>query len=365
MDVQLNPVNDLAIIEKKRSSWALMGVKIYQQELELQVRAQDALRKLEVLPTTIDDVPAAETALKEVGILKRQIETDRKSITSKFDPVFERLMAPEKSFAVPMAAYVAAIIAIKKEEERKAQERKNKTDELARIRQALITTQAHYDAEFKTIIAEKVMQAFAKALESNKKPEEKQDYMDRVCFRVKESNFLIETPNVQLQYATHQEFNKILNEVWKINAADYVSMFAIELEKKFSDYSVAYLNKQQALQLAREEQQRRLQEIAQQKQQTEIAATLDSVSTDMSIEPSGLKALKKAYEVDMPETFDSVMKIFSAFMANKQKCLEKVNIKKWFVSFNADSAAKALAKVKSDDNAFAPIGIVWKEVVKL
>jgi hypothetical protein len=85
----------------------------------------------------------------------------------------------------------------------------------------------------------------------------------------------------------------------------------------------------------------------------------------MSIEPSGLKALKKAYEVDMPETFDSVMKIFSAFMANKQKCLEKVNIKKWFVSFNADSAAKALAKVKSDDNQFAPLGIVWKEVDKL
>jgi hypothetical protein len=209
------------------------------------------------------------------------------------------------------------------------------------------------------------MQAFAKALESNKKPEEKQDYMDRVCFRVKESDFLIETPNVQLQYATHQEFNKILNEVWKIKPADYVALFATELEKKFSDYSVAYLNKQQALQLAKEEQERRLQEIAQQKQQTEIAATLDSVSTDMSIEPSGLKALKKAYEVDMPETFDSVMKIFSAFMANKQKCLEKVNIKKWFVSFNADSAAKALAKVKSDDNAFAPLGIIWKEVDKL
>jgi hypothetical protein len=364
MDVQLNPVNDLAIIEKKRSSWGAMGIKIHQQELELQVRAQDALRKLEVLPTTIDDVPVAEAALKEVGILKRQIETDRKAITSKFDPVFERLMAPEKSFAVPMAAYVAAIIAIKKEEERKAQERKNKADELARIRQALITTQAHYDAEFKTIIAEKVMQAFAKALESNKKPEEKQDYMDRVCFRVKESDFLIETPNVQLQYATHQEFNQILNEIWKINAADYVSMFAIELEKKFSDYSVAYLNKQQALQLAKEEQQRRLQEIAQQKQQTELSVHLDAVSTDLTVE-TGLKALKKAYEVDMPETFDSVMKIFSAFMANKQKCLEKVNIKKWFVSFNADSAAKALAKVKSDDNAFAPLGIIWKEVDKL
>jgi hypothetical protein len=45
MDVQLTPVNDLAIIEKKRSSWGAMGIKIHQQELELQVRAQDALKK--------------------------------------------------------------------------------------------------------------------------------------------------------------------------------------------------------------------------------------------------------------------------------------------------------------------------------
>jgi hypothetical protein len=72
------------------------------------------------------------------------------------------------------------LLPLKKKRNAKAQERKNKTDELARIRQALITTQAHYDAEFKTLIAEKVGSILQRHLESNKKPEEKQDYMDRL-----------------------------------------------------------------------------------------------------------------------------------------------------------------------------------------
>jgi len=364
---QLTTTNgQLSALEKKRQSWGAIGIKIHEQQLQLQIRAQDALSKLEELPTTIDEIPQAEAILKEVGALKRQIEADRKAITSKFDPVFERLMAPEKSFAVPMAAYVAAIIAIKKEEEKKAEDRRKKADELARIRQALITTQSHYDAEFKTIITERVGTAFTWALEKGIMPgAECDDYKDRVKFKIKESLFHTEEPTLTKGLATEEEFKAIYNEVWKINAADYVALFAGELDRKFAGYEVAYQNKQQALAMAKEEQERRLREIEEQKQHTEIAATLDANATDLTVIEGGmLKALKKAYEVDMPENFENAMKIFSAFMANKQKCLEKVNIKKWF-NFDASSAAKALAKVKSDDNQFAPLGIIWKEVDKL
>jgi len=366
MDVQLTTTNEQSIINKKYHEWGKMGIRVRHGELELQMRAQDALKKLEVLPNSIADVPAAEATLKEVGALKRDIEANRKAITSKFDPVFERLMAPEKSFAEPMQAFVTAIISIKKQEELKAQQRKNKADELARIRQSLITTQVHYDAEFKTLIAEKVGSAFLWALQKGTMPgAEIEDYCDRLKFKIKESLFDIEEPTAVRYFDQDAaEIKSIIAEVWKINRADYVTLFATELEKKFSDYEVAYQNKQQALALAKEEQIRRIREIEEQKQHAEIAATLDAVSTDISVELSAIKALKKCYEVDMPETFDNAMKILSAFMANKQKCLEKVNIKKWF-SFDASSAAKALAKMKSDDNAFAPLGITWKEVDKL
>jgi hypothetical protein len=361
----LTPENfELEVIETKKRQWGLMGVKIYKQELELQVRAQQALKKLETLPATIQEVPAAEQALKEVSAIKRQIEIDRKAITSKFDPVFDRLMQPEKSFAVAMHSFSSAIISLKRIEEQKAQERQYKADELAKIRQVLITSQAQADAEFKTLIAERIGQAFAHALEKGIKPEEKEDYLDRVKFKIKESLFEVQPPELQLQFVTAEESRQVIEGLWSINPASYVALFASELDRKFADYNVAFLNKQEALRQSRELQAMRMQQIKEQQQATETAASLDATATDLSIEPTGLKALKKCYEVDMPETYENAMKIFSAFMANKQRCLDKVNINKWF-SFTATSAAKALAKVKSEDNLFAPQGIIFKEVDKL
>jgi len=367
MDVQLTPFTELTIVEKNTfNSWGKMGLKVKHVELALQLRAQESLKKLEVVPLTIEDVQSAEQILKEVKNELQQIIADRKAITSKFDPVFERLMIPEKSFAEAMAAYVSAIITIKKEEEKKIEDRRKKADELARIRQALITTQAYYDAEFKTQIVEWVGATFTKALEKDTKPgQECEDYMDRAKFKMKASYFPVEKPTLTKGIVTEAEFDNIYKEVWTIDPAVYVELFKTELDKKFAGYEVAYQNKQQALAMAKEEQALRLREIEEQKQHSTIAAELDAGATDLSVIEGGmLKALKKCYEVDMPENFENAMKIFSAFLVNKEKCLEKVNIKKWF-NFDASSAAKALAKVKSDDNAFAPLGIIWKEVDKL
>jgi plasmid replication initiation protein len=79
---------------------------------------------------------------------------------------------------------------------------------------------------------------------------------------------------------------------------------------------------------------------------------------------SGVKALKKVYKVEMPETYDNAMLIMAAFLANSAKCREKTSTTKWF-AFNATSAATALSRVKNDDNNFAPKGINFIEVDKL
>lgn len=274
-------------------------------------------------------------------------------------------MAPEKSFAGPLQSYTAAIIAIKQEEAKKELERRMRSDEMSRIRQAIITALARHDAEFRTLIEERVGQAFSHALEKGIKPEEIEDYCGRVIFKVKESHYFEALyPKFTPVYTSGDEVKATIDELWKLNPADYLATFTQELTKKFSDYEVSYLNKLEALAQASLGQERRLREIEEEKNQRVAAAELDAHATDMSVEVSGVKALKKAYEVDMDETFDNAMKILSAFMANKQKCIEKTNVKKWF-SFDASSAAKALAKVKSDDNAFAPVGIVWKEIDKL
>lgn len=361
------PKTDFQIIESKRDAWGRLGISIYKSELKLQLRAQQATAKLASLPLTLEDIPEAENILKEVKAEQCLIVEDRKKITSRFDEVKARLMIPENSFTTPLNEYSNAIIKIKQEKEKKDREKKAKEDELSRIRHQLNSAVAKYDAEFKTLIAEKVNQAFMHALEKNIHPgQECDDYIDRVNFKVKESWFPIDRVsfNGTLLYTSKEEYEQILFELSTINPSAYVALFATEMEKRFSDYNVAYNNREQAIELSRKEQEEKLKQIEEEKQSRVVSSELDSVATDMSVEPSNIKALKKCYEVDMPETFDNAMTIFRAFMANKQKCLEKVNITKWF-AFNAGSAAKALSKLKSEDNNFNPVGISFKEIDKL
>lgn len=355
---------DQIIIDQKREAWGKMGVMVFKKELEFQASAQQSLAKLAVLPTTIEDVPKAEATLREVKAEQAKLVESRKAITSKFDAVAQRLMEPEKSFELPVSDFSKAIILVKKAYEQEEAKKKAKTDELNRIKQSLLMQVAGLDAEYKRLIAEKVNTAYTWALQNGTKPEESNDYCDRVCFRVTDSLFTPPRPNPARQYATIEEVNAIIEEVFKIKPSVYTKLFVDELGKRFSDYEVAYNNKQQALELAKKEQEQKLKEIQDQQQNSNIAAALETTATDLSVAPSGIKALKKAYEVQMDETFENAMKILSAFLANKDRCQPKTTVKKWF-SFNADSAAKALAKVKSDDNAFAPVGINFIEVDKL
>lgn len=356
----------VAIEGQKRKAWGDMGVIIYRQELQLQVSAQASLSKLEVMPAKIEDVPAAEAALKEVKADCVKLTEERKKITSKFDEVTQRLMGPEKSFSTPILEFSNQIIKIKKDHEISEKKKKDKLDEYSRIKQNLLIAVSNIDAEYKRLVNEKVNTAYLFAFENSVKPEEKADYMDRVCFRISEKHFTPQVPDASKLgvYNTPLEIQTLINEVFVVKPSDYVALFAVELEKRFEDYDVAFNNKQEALKIAQEELVKKNNEITDNQQNAVVSATLECVSTDIAVEPSGFKALKKSYEVDMPETFENAMKILSAFMANKTKAAEKTTVKKWF-SFNADSAGKALAKLKSEDNSFAPVGITFKEVDKL
>lgn len=354
----------LGIEGSKRKAWGDMGVIIYRKELELQVQAQASLSKLGIVPTKIEDILNAETALKEVKADQKNIEARRKEITSRFDDVIQRLMEHEKSFTIPVTTFANAIISVKKDHERKQAENQLKVSELTRVRQNIIIAAANRDAEFKSLIALKVNDAYTFALTKGTKPEEIEDFKDRVKFKVTIQMFDANFVSPKAQYATQNEIDTLVKELFVIEPSSYIACFALDLDTRFDDYEVAYANKKQALKIAARDQEYKALEIQQQQTNTTIAASLESSSTDLSIEPSGVKALKKSYEIDMPETFESAMKILSAFMANKQKAFEKTTVKKWF-GFSADSAGKALAKLKCDDNSFTPVGVTFKEVDKL
>lgn len=356
---------DQDVLVKKRSAWANMGEAIYTGELALQARAQAKLIGI-TLPANISEVPQAEAMLKELKGEMNAIQDERKKITSKLDEVTARLMLPEKSMLEPIRSLEAEIIKTKKadaEDRRKKQERE---DELKSCREFLITSLAAFDAQCKRLITEKVSKAYKYALGAgNVQMDGLEEFTQKAAAKFTEKDFMPAIPSRQLVNVTQEEYAALAAEHFQIDANSYLLAYVVELEKKFSDYEVALNNKEQAVERAKKEEEARLAAIAEEQANKQVAAQLEAASTEMNVSYGPVvKDLKEAYEVDMPETVESVIKIMAAFTANLPLCLPKLRVTKW-MAFTPAQAAGALAKVKNDDNAFSPSGITFKKVDKL
>jgi hypothetical protein len=364
MNAQLATVNEQELAQK-RTAWGTFGEAVYKTEISIQNKASQQIGGL-WLPGTIEQIADAEVLLKQLKAGKLEVQTARKAITSKTDALTSRLMEPEKSFDEPIKVLEQAIIKIKKEHEAVEAKKIAKLEERKQIIETIKNAVAGCDANYKTIVNNKVDAAFKYALgDGNIQPADKQEYLRKCRVKVSESTFPIPTYNVPSSHHTIEEIDALKHEYFIVDRSIYVVLHADELEKKFSDFDVAFHNKVEALQRAEEEKKQKEAEILQQQEQQQMAAKLESVSESIDTTPSLFtKALKKSYEVDMPETIESVLAIQGAFAANIKLCLPKLSVKKWF-SFTPAQAATALSKVKCDDNNFQPTGITFKEVDKL
>lgn len=358
------PEPNQEVIAQKRNGWAQMGEAIYLKEMNLQASAQYTLLKVK-LPTSIEEVPAAEVLLKEIKADQKALETSRKEITSRFDEVATRLMGAEKSLIAPIAELNKAIIDLKKEYEIKRALENNKREELKRIREWASVKKIELDANYKSLIAQKVSAAYEYALgEGNINPENLEPYLQKVLGKLTVEHFTPARLNPTRQLSTPEEVEAVINEVGRINPEDYVAIYVLELQKRFSDYEIAFSQKENALKIAAEEKQKKMQAIQAEEANQTVAVQLDSASSDYTVEPAPIKALKKCYEVDMPENVDTVIKLMAAFTANLNLCLPKLKVNKWF-SFTPLQVAAVLGKCKTEDNAFQPASINFKEVDKL
>jgi hypothetical protein len=351
------------VIAQKREAWALMGEAVYKSELQLQVQAQAALNDI-VLPATIEELPEAETKLKEVKSALTIVTNNRKAITSKFDDVTARLMQPEKSFAEPIKMLSDAIIVVKKSYEAEQAKKQLRFDEIRRVRDHFTNERIRVDAELSQKVNSLVARCYENALNTNVAPNGIADYLKKSKAAVTSSQFTALARSIPTNNLTDDEVRSVVSELFTINQQAYADQFATEIDAKFSDYSIAYANKEQALKLAKEEEDKKAAALESQRRQQEVAVKIDSASQATSVEPVLTKALKQSYEVDMPETVEGFLSIMAAFSANIHLCLPKLKVTKWF-SFTATQAAAALGKVKSDDNAFNPSGITFKSVDKL
>lgn len=361
--VELNQEQQV-IAEKKKVLWADLGLSIYKQELALQAKAQQSLAKIK-MPTRIESVVVAESILKEVKADQAAIQNERKLITSQFDTVAKRLMEPEKSFEGPLADLTNAIIALKKADEEKQRAARQKIEQTAKCREFLILTRNNADSAFKTKILEKINKAYEYALGAGDVAlADLPDFIVLMLSKLTDLDFKIPYPlNSFSQFVTTDEFMALCKEILIVDAKPYLAEYENELRQKFSDYEVAINNKAQALQLAQQEKEQKAQQISAEKVNADTAAKLESISVTPTVMTTG-KALKKSYEIDMPETVESMIAIMTAFTMYIDLCMPKLKVNKWF-AFTPAQAAISLAKVKCDDNDFSPAGLTFKTVDKL
>lgn len=351
------------VIAQKRNAWANMGEVVHTTELQLQAFQQQALERFS-LPTKIEDVPDAEALLKVLKSSKATLEDKRKEVTSKFDAVSQRLMQPEKALLEPIAELSKAIISVKKIEEDRLRKLKEKADEIVRYKQFIINSSNDAKAAAESSISRIISQAYEYALgDGNIDIDGLPEYISRCKNKYPVIKFVMELPKCN-SILTEEERDDIIRELYTYDSAYYKQKFDTLLDEKFSDYAVALANKEQAIALSKKQEEEEKKRIEEEKKNKELSASLQSMAAlDVQI-TTDTKALKKSYEVDMPETPETAILLMAAFVGNKNLVLQKLKVNKWF-AFSIGQIANALGKCKNDDENFAPQGIIFKQIDKL
>lgn len=348
--------------QAKAAAWAKMGLSVSATELSLQAAGQQASALL-VKPAKIEDCAAAEEILKDVSLKKNNLVAKRKEITGKFDALTARLMGPEKALEGAIATQTAAIIAVKQAHKTAQIITAAKTAEQTSLRELVGIYVAQTHASYQRRIVELTDAAYKHALTAVP-PDELETYLAKVSGRVTEAAYTMPKPPVESKLLTAEEIETELAESFKPQPAKtYIDDFALALKEKFSDYSIAWNNKDAALANHTTQIVQVQQAISADAAISTAEVQLEAAATVMEVGPV-VKPLKQSYVVDMPDTYESAIKILSACIAHSAAVGENTRTTK-YDSFGVLGIKRALAKIKSEDNDFEPKGIKFKIVEKL
>lgn len=359
--VQTMPVEEQTI----RLKWGQFGVAIQKKELEFQARAQAIIAKLKN-PATMADVPAAEEALKLVAAEAKQLQKDRIDITNRFNGPIARLSAPEKTLADPIAAATDAIIKIKKADADLKAKQKLKDDELKRIAELVVNYVAEQHAALLLKQSELIATAYNHALD-NIPPENLGVYIQKVRKRVTLEAYTIPAPAFEVVHNSAETVQAAIADAFKpISGTEYVESFNRDLDARFDDYTLAWQNKAQARLIASQEAATNTAAIQQQKVGTIAAARIQALATPVDTAAPVTKALKSVWKLDMEEGRANAVIILSAFVANIDKCLPKIEgrMKNWF-NLSIKQMISSLEALRNADEEFNTTGLQWKEEDKL
>lgn len=360
------------IINKKRTAWGNLGVSVHHTELALQVYSQEILAKIPVdTEIEIAKIPEAEEALRLAKQNRVQLEDDRKKITGRLDDLIFRLMKPEKDVTAGIVSYSHILLAAKKKKEQQDLDNQKKADELKSIAQKVRIYVADINAAFLTEHAKLISDSYVVALEGHEKlpggipPENIPVYLEKIKARVTLEKRTIKPPVIKAVHNTQEDVDKEILAAFKpLPAQQYIDDFTADLDLKYSDYELAWKNKEQAIELNKKEAAENESAIEQQQKQDTVAATVQAMVTTPTVGYTSA-ALKKVYKLKMPETLASAKIIIMAYLSNGDKCDSKLRISKWFSGFGVAQMITALEKVKNDDEKFTFTDLVWEIEEKL
>lgn len=342
-------------IAKKATAWSNFGVIITNSEFQFQARAQAIIAKLKK-PTKPSELKEAEESLKAVKQEMQKLVEDRKGITTRFDSVASRLMAPEKLIASALPEIERAMLAVKKAEQEELNKARYKNDELKSIREQYLNLIVKMDKEYRDKISAQVSKAFEYALGAG---DVKMDGLPAFLDKVKvakgfnEIDFTYDRPEIALKYATKEEVINIWKEVDKtiLPGKDYLAIYHKALSDQFEFYSAALKNKEGAIKLQKENAEREEAKRKQEAEAHEVANKLSAIATTTAEIVSATKPLKEYYEVDMEDTEANAIKIIAAFVGNFELCRGGVRVKS-LLKISVEQMASALAWVKNRDDKF-------------
>lgn len=356
-------VIDETILATKVEAWGKIGAAFYKNEIQLQAEAQAAIIAIKTPKNIAEVAEFGEATLKSLKLAEKTITEKRKAITERLRVPMERLMLAEKSFAEPIKQLTDVIIAIKKAHEEELKKKTYKDNEIKAIRETASKHLANLKAHFSKKILDQITAAHKIALESDVKVDDINDYVAKCAVKFTAVDFVATMPKVSFSFSTATEVEAILKEIIVVDFNEYIEQYQAELKTKFEFYNIDYDNKIKALEKSSAEASAKSNEIIETKQNEEMAASLETMTTNLD-QTNVVKALKKSYKVEMPDDIKSAVIIMTAFTSNLSLCQNKIRVKS-IMKLSIEQMAAAIASVKNDDNSFTVTGINFVEVDKL
>lgn len=350
----------------KMAAWASIGRIVHDANINYQVKMQASIAKLVRKPGRLL-VTDAENALKEVKKELADHTPERIKITSKFDAVKSQLASSEKSWEEAINAAAAELLLVKQEIATEEANAKLKTDELKRIREALMNRISEVDAGYKSMIAVRITDAYERALNGEAPTEDTRAFIAKEREWATEEMFTMKQPQPKPTYNTPAEVEALWNEL-KISvqpASFYTALFASELDTKFEFYTIALKHKESSIAASKAKQAESLAEIQKQKDLAAAGARLETVATTYTaMSTTGAKALKQKWEIQMEDTDKTALAIISAFVSNFDLCRGGVRVKS-MQQLSVEQMGSALCWVKGKDDRFTVTGLNFVTVDKL